>query len=569
MAVGSVSMLGASFGGQSQLNADMIDKLKEADKSVMIRPHERRLEKVFAQQEDHAKLEKQLEAFRQSAGVFSSASTYLKREVHASSDAVTVRAQDGITPQEMTIRVDQLARNSVQQMGTAYKSMETMIYAGSEPKSMTITQGEESFEIPITGGMTLGELRDRINDATGGKITASILNTGGEEPYQLILRSEGTGVKNDFTVEYSGADEGFEFETIQAAQDAKFVYNGVTITRGENRVSDLISGVTLELNRADELDTRVSIEQSLGNLDEEMHAFVESYNETVKLINELTKFEPDGGDRGSFQGDNRVNQIRTQITRLVIGQNEEGRSLIDYGFSLNDQGVMSFDSSSFSAKMAEDPEGLERFLRGSVDVTPSEMVGRTIPATRGEDGEFEELTIGAGAVRINGVALPEIEFAAGNSSQDNAVLVLSAINSITAQTGVEARLSQAGDRVILSDSSGRSFTIDGTMSQHLGLRNGSYAGSEEDFEGVFSRLDNYMATLVGIGEERTLNLIETQLRNEEKSITDNIQRTLDRLNAKYSTMAQQFAAYNSMISRYEAAFSGMQMHIDAMSGKKD
>jgi flagellar hook-associated protein 2 len=562
-------MLGASYGGQSQLNADMIDQLKEADKSVMVKPHEKRLEKVFTQQEDHAKLSEQLESFRQSVQAFSSAGTYLKRSVNTSSDAITVTAQDGTQPQQMNLRVDQLARNGVQQMGQAYESMETMIYAGNEPQTLTITQGEKSYEIPVTGGMTLGELRDRINDAAGGEITASILNTGGENPFQLVVRSEQTGAQSDFAMAYTGADSAFEFETIQAAQDAQFVYNGVTINRSTNRVDDLIAGVTLELNRADGVEMRATVEQSLGDLGEEMNAFVESYNETVKLLDKLTRFEIDSGERGSFQGDSRINQIRTQITGLVLDQNEEGQSMVDYGFDLNDQGVLSFDPTRFNQKLAEDPEGLERFLRGSVDVTPSEMVGSSIAATQGPEGTFEEVTIGAGAVKINGISLPEITFPAGNSAKENATIALSAINSITGQTGVEARLSINGDRVILSDDSGATFTISGNMSDQLGLKNGSFAGAQEDFEGVFSRLDSYMGTLVGFGEDRTLNLIDAQLRSEEESITNNIQRVLDRLNAKYSTMAQQFAAYNSMISRYEAAFSGMQMHIDALSGKKE
>ena len=65
-----------------------------------------------------------------------------------------------------------------------------------------------------------------------------------------------------------------------------------------------------------------------------------------------------------------------------------------------------------------------------------------------------------------------------------------------------------------------------------------------------------------------MNLVGASLRTQESGITDNIQRVLDRLNAKYEVMAAQFAAYNAMISRYESSFSSIQMQIDQAAAQK-
>ncbi|MGE4295709.1 MAG: flagellar filament capping protein FliD [Campylobacterales bacterium] len=586
MATGSVSMLGISAGGQSSLNADLIDNLKEADKAVMIKPLETRLTKVYKQQEDQQKLTEKLDAFRDAVDVFSSSQSYMKRTVQTNHDSVTVTAQDGVSVQDLSLRVDKLARNSVAQSEKGYAQESTIIYSGVEPRTLSITQpsGKE-LEISITGGMTLSDVRDAINEAGGGKVIATLLNTGGEAPYRLVVKSADTGANQElsFAVKGEGEPVDLSFSSVQSAQDAEFVYNGVTITRATNKVSDLVSGVTIELRKEDSIDVSASITRDLSELGEQMASFVEVYNDLTAFINEITKYDVDSAEAGSFQGDARINGIKTELSRILFGQDSEGNNLMQlsrtrytidgtteaaFAFSLSEKGVLSFDKTTFEYALEQDPEGIERFLRGSIDVTPSEAVGSKIASTIPGESAFETVTISAGQIKINGVGLSEITFPSGNTAKQNALLAMEAINAVKDQTGVEARLSSTGDRLVLSDKSGNGFTISGNESSRLGLTNGSYVGQQESFDGLFTRLSDLGDKLAGYQEDATMTLIGQNLKSQVTGITDNIQKVLDRLNAKYDVMAAQFAAYNSLISRYEASFSSIQMQIDQAAAKK-
>ncbi|MDR2639385.1 MAG: flagellar filament capping protein FliD [Helicobacteraceae bacterium] len=586
MAVGSVSMLGLSLNGQSALNADLIDQLKEADKSVMIKPFETRLTKVYKKQEDQAKLLEKLDSFRTAAAAFSSDISYLKRSVSVGGDSVSVTASDGVDIQNMTLNVKQLAKNSVAQLAKQFSTENGVVNGGAEALTLQIARAGDASDplknlsIDVKSGMTLSELRDAINNASGGKLTASILNVGGAEPYSLIVKSAQTGAEEELSFQWLDkngdkldADDtnNIKFKPTQIAQDAEFVYNGLEITRSSNTVSDLVSGVTIELKKADTTDVAVSITRNFGDLSAQMGAFVEAYNDLTKFLDEITKYSTDSGEAGSFQGDSRINSIRGELNRILFAQNDEGKNIADisrgqydlngdvmgmfFAFSLSDNGSLIYDQNTFERALEQDPEGIERLLRGVTDIVGAQAAGTAVP-----NGEAKSYN--AGDLVINGVAIGAFDFNATDSAATNAQKLLEAINAKTADTGVSARLGASGANIILFNDTGDSISISGDKAGELGLPSGTFSGSVTNKDGIFATLDTYVDKLNGLWEDARMKLVETQLKSEVTSLTDSIQKALDRINAKYAIMTAQFASYNALISKYESSFSAVAQMIE-------
>jgi len=571
---GSISILGL---GSTALNADTIDKLKEADKEILLGPANRRAEENIQQRDDFTTLMESLRGLQSSASVFGDELSYLKRSTSYSGNGGSVTAEDGVTPQSGVIEIQQLAQRSVIQ--TKGFATENEILSASGGEILTLTLGPDKFEIELTSGMSLSDLKDTINERTNGAVEASILNTGGDNPYSLILKSKDTGLDNEVTVSLDSATLDMGFTEIQKAQDAKFTYNSIAIERGSNTVDDLITGVTFNLDEAGE-KISFSISQNLDEMSGMMQDFVTTYNETVSLLNDLTDFDAESGTSASFQGDTRVTSIRSSISNLLFKTSPDGMSLTEYGLDVTQDGVLKLNTATFEAKMAEDPSAFEGFFRGNTKVTEAISISDKVGYTMQEVNEIqadgsvvtstqylpitEDVTVPYGSVKINGISLPEVALLGSNTPQDNTLLLVKAINTITNDTGVKASVSGNGDKVILTDSSGGEIEISGATSDavnYLGLSNGTVVGSREYSDGVFANIDNYFDGLL-VGETSTLGLLESSLKNETESLDAEIAKTMERINSKYDIMEAQFASYNSIIKQFESSFSALKLQID-------
>ncbi|MDR2905583.1 MAG: flagellar filament capping protein FliD [Helicobacteraceae bacterium] len=588
MATGSISSLGVTYGGASTLNADLIDKLREADKTMMLKPLQSQLEKVYKKQEDQTKLVKMLDAFQDIAYELANEVNYLKRNVSVGHDSVAVTTSNAAELQEFKVRVDKLATNSVWQLNDTFTNENAIINTSASDMKLKITRGGgNEITIDVKSGMTLGELRDAINEQGGGKISASILNLGGGN-YNLVVKTSETGADQNLeikTFEADGATElaigsgGMDFRDIQTAQDAELQFNGMMIKRGTNTITDLVAGATIELKKADQIDSYVKITRDFGGMSDNMDKFVKAYNELNAFLDEITKVDTVSGNHGSFQGDSRINTIRSELNKMIFGsRGSDDRGLMAisreiqvsqtdkrtaYAFELSDKGVLTFDKTTFEHFLNTKPDELEKMLRGKITIDPVEYVGNAI--TIGQDRTFA-----AGDLIINGEPLLNgFSVSATDTAKEIAQKLITEINSKTDVTGVSAKVSGNGDKVILYNKSGNEISVAGTAASFFGFQNISMSGRETIEKGIFTRIDEFMDTLNGFQGNARMTLVDQQLRKDEELLTNSMQKVLTRLTAKYELMAAQFASYNLMISKYESSFSSLQQIInEAASAKK-
>ncbi len=574
---GSISILGL---GSSALNADTIDQLKAADEKILLAPAQKRAERNIQQREDFQTLVDGLKGLQSTASYFADEISYLKRSTTVSGDGGTISAESGVSPQSGKIYVEQLAQRSILQSRGFATQNEIISASGGE--TLTIALGPDRFEIDITAGMSLSDLQETIRERTGGAIEASILNTGGDEPYSLVLKSKDTGSSNEVSVTSSSDTFDLGFTEIQKGQDAKFTYNGIAITRESNTVDDLLTGVTITLDQADEY-INFEIKQNLSEMSDKFEEFVNSYNETMALVAELTDFDEESSTAASFQGDSRVNSIRTSLSGLIFKTSTLDMSMTEFGLDVTQDGVLTFNKADFEAKMAEDPEAFESFFRGNTEVKEAVSISGKVgysyqSLTDAQDNSDqstylpieEDVTVAYGSVNINGVALPEITLLASNTPEENTQLLVKTINSITLETGVKASVSGSGDKVILTNESGGEIDLSGATSDavnYLGLSNSREIGSRDYTDGLFSDIDNYFEGLL-VGEFSTLGLLESSLKSDTERLDEEIAKTTERINQRYEIMEAQFASYNSIIKQFESSFSALQMQIDTMTADK-
>ena len=155
---------------------------------------------------------------------------------------------------------------------------------------------------------------------------------------------------------------------IQKASDAKFSYNGVQVSRPSNVVSDVVSGVTLELMGASENPINISISRDNEAIINEVKAFVEAYNTLIPKLEELTRYDEDTKIAGVFNGNTDIRSIKSSLRRaLGINRYEDGKniSLATFGFDFTDEGRMLFNENKLRTELSANTDAVMDFFRNS------------------------------------------------------------------------------------------------------------------------------------------------------------------------------------------------------------
>lgn len=368
MSTGALSSLG--IGSNGTLSYDVIDQLKEADKNTMVKPIERNIVKVNEKQAALQTLKAEIASFKDATDELSSSTLFSNRGVNINGNSVSATVNPGVDIQSFEMRVESMAKNDVFQTQRGYSQLTSSVASG--PTTLELNVGGREYKIDVDGSTSLEDLRNQINEIAGERVTASIINTGGDSPFKLVIKSDVAGEDRKITLNDTNNTMNTTFENIQPAQNAVFFYNGVEITRQTNVVDDLIPGVTFNLLEENEpgKNTKIDITQDLEGLTSKVEDFVEKYNSLMGELDELTKYDPESGNSGLFLGESTINKLKNDLSNIITYTTADRGSLLDYGIELQEGGKLKFDSSKLEEVLSQDQEAidkLEQFFVGSYE----------------------------------------------------------------------------------------------------------------------------------------------------------------------------------------------------------
>lgn len=198
MATGTLSSLGL---GSEVLNQETLEKLKKADISARVKPYETKIETNTTKQKALTELTTKLAAFQSAVSSLGDSTAFGKRKVTPSvtgdSAAATLTASNGVSVQNLSVKVEKIAQKDVFQSGGITKDTDRVLTTGQQPASFTIMQNGKEYTIKVEANTTYADLADKINSATDGKVIAKIVSTGEKgTPYRFTLSSKETGADN-------------------------------------------------------------------------------------------------------------------------------------------------------------------------------------------------------------------------------------------------------------------------------------------------------------------------------------------------------------------------------------
>ncbi|MDA8168215.1 MAG: flagellar filament capping protein FliD [Nitrospiraceae bacterium] len=262
---------------------------------------------------------------------------------------------------------------------------------------------------------TLQGISDAIN-AAGAGVSSSIVNDG--TGYRLVLTSSSTGAANKITVKVDENNNGVfeeapaETDTAglsalafdatydasgnvtggiasmtqaQAAADANLAINGLPVTRTTNTISDLVSGVTLTLNKEGSSAT-VSVTKDTAGLEAQINGFINQYN---SVMNGLRNQIGTKDNQGVLYGDTTSTDMLNNLFDLT-GQTFAGKTLAELGITHDQNGKLVFDTTTFENALSSDQQGTVSAINSmgsSLESTLTDYINTTLPDIENVDNE--------------------------------------------------------------------------------------------------------------------------------------------------------------------------------------
>ena len=288
--------------------------------------------------------------------------------------AVSVTAGSAAMAGSLNLQVTQLA--AARQVTTGgFTSRSTSLNGGSAFELSLSVNGGTAKTIPVATDTPEG-MANAIN-AAGLGLSAQVVNTGSS--VQVVVTGQ-QGVANTYTLAArttgGAAIAGLDFNTqLQAAADAKFSLNGIDIVRSNNTVTDVLDGVTLELNTVTAGAARIDLRRDASALKKNFQALVTAYNtfeEAAKAMASRTKSDDeDDTITGSLSGDSLLQSIRSQVRGYVTGNSSSpGTTVIaarNVGLTLDRDGKMVLDEKRFNEAVASNFSEVVKVFTGNAN----------------------------------------------------------------------------------------------------------------------------------------------------------------------------------------------------------
>jgi len=563
---GTLSSLGI---GSGVLNGDVIDKLKNADKDMMIKPIENKLDLV-------RKKEKALNQFismgaivKSDANDLADGDIFAKVTTNVSGSSVSVNANDGVKPQKFDINVNQLAENDVYE-SKGFSGTDSIINSTGNDQKIEIGVGGTSSTITIQNNATLSDLKDAINNADIG-ITASIIDTGiGDNPYKLILKANDTGKDNIIKFNYSNIDDIGANATTYTSQKYDSDSDKVNDSGDTQTFAITLNGTKYSMDVADGTTVKDFVDDinngDLKDSDGNALGISASYNsDTGKIEFNLegvgdisiddTNLTTDFNDNTDFTNSNRLqeakdsdftyngveinrssNKIEDLIPGVTINLNSTGSSSVDISSNIDDitKSIQKFVADY--NKMSSNLQSLTDFNKDSGNV--GLFQGNSTFTSLGNDFYAD----------IFGNVLSDtVESQDRNGSNYQKTITFTA-------SDVGFDYNRSGMLSFDANKFKKAYKKNPELVQKFITT--AFTKVKTDFESKIT------------GNNSSLNLLDNELKDNEKSYEKRIDSLNKFLDSKYSVMAHQFAAYDEMISNFNAKSQSLTMMIQQAINSK-
>jgi flagellar hook-associated protein 2 len=238
----------------------------------------------------------------------------------------------------------------------------------------------------LSNTKTVGELLTKIQSLFGN-VTASITgdgkimvvdNTSGASTLSVKIGVKNSGGTADDTLKFDTDGEmavSLRKRQIVAGADASVTLDGVTVTRSENTIDNILTGVTLDLLKSDAGTTiTLNIGRDMDTLMEKINAFVTSYNNVSSYIRTQNSYDETKQKAGGILfADGTLSSVKSDLTSILTGNvwgvASDYATLGLIGVSVDREGKLSVNDSKLRGYLTTNFNDVQKLFTANAQVS--------------------------------------------------------------------------------------------------------------------------------------------------------------------------------------------------------
>lgn len=386
--------------------------------------------------------------------------------------------------------------------------------------SFTIGAGTTpNVTVIVSADMSLAEVTEAINAETGvTKVEASVMKVA-DNQYRLILTATETGkvIRLADTAGSSLLADASKFglidnsgdvkaeNVLQAAQNAEFTVDGVSLVRSDNDVSDVLEGVTLRIYNPtpDGEVLTLKVNHDLNTIKTALTSFVESYNALRDIVISGQATKPDGSADGNATLFGDANLRAVAAIQNILSSSVDGRGLGEIGIKFDADNKLTIHDGLLNKALLNDLDAVEtlfsyRAVISSGDLTllrhPNSSFTFELNVTVDASGKLIGADVG-GDTSVFDVSGSAITGKAGTAYEGLTLLYTGKVSktiSVKLSQGMADRMHYVADKFANADSG----VLSGLISS-LGKANSNVDSRIQALEASTQSYAKYLSALYG------------------------------------------------------------------------
>ncbi len=375
--------MGIAFGSISTgLPKDIVKQIMSAEQ-IPVQNMEKQKSKISDKKGLVDQLLKLAEDVRGGLALNANARALREFKVDTNTDIVGVTAdKNSAVPGSYQLEVMQLAQKS-SAMSTGFADKDNS-YVGVGFIQYKLPNGETKDVYVDSDNASLSSISKMINKHSDLGVTANVINdgSGSDTPWRLVLSLNSTGDESAATFPYFyfvDGDEDFQLEFQREAHDAKVKLDGFEIEAPENKLKDLIPGLSIDLKKAkpgEEFTIKVS--EDVEAVSTKVNDLISKLNGILKFIKEQNSIDEKTDTSRTLGGDSMLQSLEGRIHAAVFKDvmTDSGYHRVgELGLSFSRDGLLEFDQKKFQSLIGSNYTLVSQILTGTFTVEGGKSEG--------------------------------------------------------------------------------------------------------------------------------------------------------------------------------------------------
>jgi flagellar hook-associated protein 2 len=230
-----------------------------------------------------------------------------------------------------------------------------------------LPNGESQSLFIDTPDATLSGVARLINSDPNIGMKANVINdgSGSDNPWRILISLEDTGAEKRAEFPYLYFVDGendFYIDKEREAENAVVKLDGFQIEAPSNQISNLIPGLSIELNRAEEgKEFSLKVTNDIPASAAKVYEIVDNLNAVLKFINVQNTMDQNTDTSRTLGGDVLLQNVEHKLRGLIFKPIER---ISDLGVVFQKDGLLTVDKNKFEAKITANFKEVGQILYG-------------------------------------------------------------------------------------------------------------------------------------------------------------------------------------------------------------